>query len=100
MNKKGPPKKPKQVVTKRDFPITFPIRFYNSLYYRTRSDYPKRWRYDSGLTTNRNLCVGFRLLLRSVTLDDRGDLNVYYTNGQTIHDDNNRTAARNGRLKS
>jgi len=35
-----------------------------------------------------------------VTLDDHGDLNVYYTKGQTIHDDNNRTAARNGRLKS
>ena len=37
--KKGPPHDQKHVVTKHDdFPITFSIRFYNSLYYRTSRD--------------------------------------------------------------
>ena len=37
--KKGPPHDQKHVVTKDgDFPITFSIRFYNSLCYRTRCD--------------------------------------------------------------
>ena len=43
MNKKGPPHDQKHVVTKHDdFPITFSIRFYNSLYYRTSRDVRER----------------------------------------------------------
>ena len=44
MNKKGPLHYQKHVVTKHDdFPITFSIRFYNSLYYRTSRDTPYVW---------------------------------------------------------
>ena len=63
--KKGPPHDQKHVVIKHDdFPITFSIRFYNSLYYRTSRDTTRNGNHSSFLApTDRKLHISWRFIV-------------------------------------